>query len=101
MVIYDVSSWSIIKTVSLPTADGPRGIVCHPTLGQLWIAHGADSGTGGYLLRYDLATDTVVWNQSLGYGCDQPAITADGTRLYFPVGERTTATRTWHILDPL
>src|SRR5436305_1779186 len=45
MTIYDVPSWSVVKTVSLPTGDGPRGIVCHPGIGSLWITHGADNGT--------------------------------------------------------
>jgi hypothetical protein len=99
MSVYDVPSWRVLRTVSLPTADGPRGIACHAGIGSLWIAHGASGGTGGRLLRYDLATDTVLWNRSLGTGVDQPAVALDGSKLYVPRGEGSS-TRAWSILDP-
>ena len=67
MTVYDVPSWAVIKTVALPTADGPRGIACHPGIGSLWITHGASNGTGGSILRYDLATDTVLWDLVAGH----------------------------------
>jgi DNA-binding beta-propeller fold protein YncE len=100
MTIYDVPSWSVVKTIPLPTADGPRGIACHPGLGSLWITHGAANGTGGSILRYDLATDTVLWDLKLGFGVDQLAVTLDGSKLYVPSGEKST-NNLWHILDPL
>jgi len=100
MTIYDVPSWAVIKTVSLPTADGPRGIACHPGIGSLWITHGASNGTGGSILRYDLASDTVLWDLALGTGVDQLAVTLDGSRLYVPRGEKSPS-NVWNILDPL
>ena len=100
MTIYDVPSWSVLKTVSLPTADGPRGIACHPGVGSLWITHGAANGTGGSILRYDLATDTVLWDILLGTGVDQLAVTLDGSKLYVPRGEKSPS-NVWNILDPL
>ena len=100
MTIYDVPSWSVVKSVALPTSDGPRGIACHPGIGSLWITHGQDDGTGGSLLRYDLATDTVLWDIPLGYGIDQPAIALDGSKLYVPTGEKSP-NNIWHILEPL
>ena len=100
MTVYDVPSWSVVKTVSLPTADGPRGIACHPGIGSLWITHGAADGTGGSILRYDLAADTVLWDTVLGTGVDQLAVTLDGSKLYVPRGEKSTSAE-WKILDPL
>src|SRR5690348_12895582 len=100
MTIYDVPSWCVLKTVSLPTSDGPRGIACHPGLGSLWITHGAANGTGGSLLRYDLASDTVLWDRYLGTGVDQLAVTLDGSKLYVPRGEKSTS-NIWNIFDPL
>jgi DNA-binding beta-propeller fold protein YncE len=100
MTVYDVPSWSVVRTVTLPTGDGPRGIACHPGLGSLWITHGAADGTGGSILRYDLATDTVLWDIALGFGVDQLAVTPDGSRLYVPTGEKSPNSL-WHILDPL
>ena len=100
MTIYDVPSWTVVKTVPLPTADGPRGIACHPGLGSLWITHGAAGGTGGSILRYDLASDSVLWNLALGTGVDQLAVTLDGSKLYVPRGEKSNS-NIWSILDPL
>lgn len=100
MTVYDVPSWKVLKTVTLPTSDGPRGIACHPGIGSLWITHGASNGTGGSVLRYDLATDRVLWNRTLGTGVDQLAVTLDGARLYVPRGEASQISA-WQILDPL
>jgi hypothetical protein len=100
LVIYSVPFWRVLKTSPLPTADGPRGIVCHVGIGSLWITHGTDDGTGGNLLRFDIASNTVLWDRPLGTGVDQPAITLDGTRLFVPSGEKS-ASNLWYVLDPL
>jgi hypothetical protein len=99
LVIYSVPFWRVLKTIPLPTADGPRGIVCHIGIGSLWITHGLDDGTGGSLLRFDIASNTVLWDRALGTGVDQPAISLDGLRLYVPTGEKSP-TDLWHIVDP-
>jgi DNA-binding beta-propeller fold protein YncE len=99
MTIYDVPSFGVLRTVPLPTADGPRGIACHPGLGSLWITHGSAAGTAGSILRYDIATDTVLWDIVLGTGVDQLAVTLDGTKLYVPTGEKSPNSL-WYILDP-
>ncbi|MGN6380005.1 MAG: YncE family protein [Gaiellales bacterium] len=100
MTIYDVPAFTVRRTVTLPYMDGPRGIACHPGIGSLWITHGSTASSGGRILRYDLATDTVLWNRNLAFGIDQLAVTLDGSRLYVPGGERSN-TDLWHILDPL
>jgi hypothetical protein len=99
MTIYDVPSFAVVKTVALPTPDGPRGIACHPGIGSLWITHGS-TRANGHILRYDLATDAVVWNKVLPFGIDQLAVTLDGAHLYVPSGEESP-NNLWHILDPL
>ena len=100
LVVYSVPFWRVVKTIPLPTADGPRGIACHIGIGSLWITHGPDEGTAGMLLRYDIASDTVLWDVPMGTGVDQPAISLDGTRLFVPTGEKSL-TSLWHIVDPL
>jgi hypothetical protein len=101
LVMYAVGGWHQVGSKSLPMlADGPRGIVCHLGIGSIWVTHGADTGTGGRLLRYDVASNAVLWDRPLGFGCDQPAITLDGRHLYVPEGEKSPR-RLWHILDPL
>jgi hypothetical protein len=100
MVVYSVPFWRVLTTIPLPTADGPRGIACHVGIGSLWITHGEDEGTGGSLLRFDIASNTVLWDRPLGTGVDQPAISLDGTRLYVPAGEKS-ASDLWYVLDPL
>ncbi|MGN6380006.1 MAG: YncE family protein [Gaiellales bacterium] len=101
MTIYDVPSWQVVRTVQIPSiADGPRGIVCHPGIGSLWITHGMDDGTGGSLLRYNLVEDRVQWDRPLGFGVDQPAISLNGARLYVPTGEKSS-NRLWYVLHPL
>jgi hypothetical protein len=99
MTIYYVPSFAVVKTVPLPTADGPRGIACHPGIGSLWITHGSTKANG-HLLRYDLATDNVLWNKVVPFGIDQLAVTLDGSELYVPSGEKSP-NPLWHILDPL
>jgi DNA-binding beta-propeller fold protein YncE len=99
MTIYDVPSFAVVKTVPLPTADGPRGIACHAGIGSLWITHGS-TRANGHILRYDLATDRVLWNKVVPFGIDQLAVTLDGAGLYVPSGEESR-NNLWHILDPL
>lgn len=99
MTIYDVPSFGVVKTVALPTSDGPRGIACHPGIGSLWITHGS-TRVNGQILRYDIATDAVVWNTVVPFGIDQLAVTLDGAHLYVPSGEESR-NNLWHVLDPL
>jgi hypothetical protein len=100
LVVYSVPFWRVLKTIPLPTADGPRGIACHVGIGSLWITHGPDEGTAGMLLRFDIASDEVLWDVPLGTGVDQPAISLDGNRLFVPTGEKSL-TDLWHVVDPL
>ena len=99
MTIYDVPSFAVVKTVPLPTPDGPRGIACHAGIGSLWITHGS-TRANGHILRYDLATAKVLWNTVVPFGIDQLAVTLDGAALYVPSGEESR-NDLWHILDPL
>ncbi len=101
MYVYDIDNGhALIKTSSLPTTAGVRGIVASPVTHMLYVSYGGDGGGNGNgsLLEYNLLTDTVVWKQNYSHGIDSMAIAPDGKTIYMPDGE-LTSDGTWYVVD--
>jgi len=101
MYVYDMDNGhALIKTSSLPTMAGVRGIVASPVTHMLYVSYGGDGGGNGNgsLLEYNLLTDTVVWKQNYSHGIDSMAIAPDGKTIYMPDGE-LTSDGTWYVVD--
>src|SRR5271165_1440472 len=74
--VYDMdNNHTLLKTVTVPTGGGVRGVVASVATGLLYISYGSDANTGGFQLAYNLATDQVVWTTSYSHGIDSQSIT--------------------------
>ena len=101
MYIYDMDNGQrLVKSVSLPTTRGVRGVVANPATHMLYVSYGGDGGVNGNgsLLKYDLLTNTVVWTRDYPFGIDSMGITPDGTKIYMPDGT-AQYDGLWHILN--
>jgi DNA-binding beta-propeller fold protein YncE len=99
--VYDIDAGhSLAKQVAISSLVDVRGACVSPVTDQLYISFGNLRGHGGSgrMLRYDLASDTVVWTQTYPVGVDSMAITLDGGTIYMPVGENTKSDL-WYVLD--
>ena len=103
--IYDIArSHTLVKKVSIPdrfALRGIRGIAAHASTQRLYISYWGDKfGEGeGYLLAYDLMSDTVEWRRSYEPSIDSMSLTPDGRKLYMPCGEERTNCDHWFVLD--
>src|SRR5215469_4758850 len=60
--VYDIDNrGALVKHISVPTAAGVRGAVASAVTGMLYISYGSNRGSGGFMLKYSLMTDEVVW----------------------------------------
>lgn len=101
MCVYDMDhGHKLIKSVSLPTMAGVRGVVATPVTHMLYISYGGDGGGNGngFLLKYDLVADRLIWTKSYSHGIDSMAISPDGKAIYMPDGE-LTSDGTWYVID--
>ena len=100
MYVYDIDkNHALIKSVQLPTTKGVRGPIVHAGTGMLYLSYGSDGPNGpGYLLKYNLVTNQIVWNISYPYAVDTVSITPDGKTIYQAGGEKAPA-GIWHIID--
>jgi len=96
--VYDMDNGhSLVKHISVLTG-GVRGVVANAPTGMLYISYGTDGpGCCGYLIKYDLVHDTVVWQKKLTSGVDSFAISPDGTKIYMPTGELAKGA-VWNVL---
>lgn len=99
MYVYDMDqNQALVKRVQLPTLKGVRGPIANAATGMLYISYGSDSPGGtGYLLKYNLLTDQVVWNISYAHPVDTISITPDGKTIYQAGGEKNPL-GIWHII---
>lgn len=101
MYVYDIdNNFNLVYSIAQPTTSGVRGMVASPTDGMLYIAYGGaggSTGTGG-LLKYNLLTNTVVWQKPYTFGIDSPGITPDGKTVYLAEGE-FSGTNLWAVID--
>lgn len=90
---------TLVKSISMPTLQGVRGVVVDPASAMLYISYHGDGGAhgNGSMLKYNLLTDTVVWTKNYPFGIDSMAITPDGNTIYMPDGV-ASYDGTWHIL---
>lgn len=100
MYVFDMDhGQQLVKTVSLPIQD-PRGVVANPNTGMLYVSHGGTGGVNGpgSLLKYNLLTNSVVWNINFASGVDSMGITPDGQTIYLSDGDQNTDGK-WYVLD--
>jgi len=101
MDVYDIDNGhALVKHVPLPTS-GVVGAAMSPATGMLYISEcgsTCDSASNGYILKYDLRTDTVAWIAFNPFGVDSMGITPDGATMYSPDGEIAT-TGMWRLVD--
>jgi DNA-binding beta-propeller fold protein YncE len=100
MYVYDMdNNHQLINTVSLPIKD-VRGALASATTGMLYISHGGTGGImgAGALLKYNLLTNSVVWNIPFSSGVDYMAITPDGQTIYLADGDQNPDGK-WYVLD--
>ena len=107
--IYDIDSgFNLLKQTTIPiqyTGFGIQGFVISASTGMLYISHGCYydlnsycKGVGGYLTKYNLATNQIVWDRSFPFGVSSFSVSPDGQKIYMPVGERSSSTA-WEVID--
>jgi hypothetical protein len=98
--VYDIDrGHRLVQHVSLPQADGIRGVVADPARHLLYMSYGGDGGPNGSgsMLKYDLLHDRVIWERAYPTGIDSMAITRDGRKIFMPTGE-TSPLPIWLVL---
>lgn len=105
--VYDIDQgYALVKTIPMPGMYGLRGIAANAVTDRLYIPYWGDRDdpkyagqpTFGYLMAYDLKTDTVLWTRKYSPSIDSLQITPDGKKLYMPSGEDGTS-NFWFVLD--
>jgi len=99
--VYSLDNpFQLVKHVSLPLAEGVRGIDMSPSTHMLYISYGGAGGStgNGSLLKYDLVKDAIVWTQNYNFGVDAFAITPDGSTIYLPDGADSTD-GVWNVIN--
>ena len=98
--VYDIDhAFKLVKTISLPTSSGTRGVVAHAGNKAMYVSYGSDSTGGpGHLLKYDLVNDKVVWTKTYSFGIDSMAIGPYGRRIFMPTGENSSG-GLWEVID--
>jgi hypothetical protein len=98
--VYSLDTFQLVKHVSMPQLNAIRGVAVVPSTHMLYISYGGAGGSNGngFLLKYDLLTDTVIWAQSYSFGVDAFAITPDGSTIYMPDGA-SSGNGIWEVLN--
>jgi DNA-binding beta-propeller fold protein YncE len=98
--VYPEGATRVVERVELPaTKAGVRGVAVDVKRHVMYLSYGGnggDHGTGS-LLKYDLLTDTVVWQKGYPVGIDSFALTPDGTTIFMPGGEGDPAPW-WYVI---
>jgi DNA-binding beta-propeller fold protein YncE len=102
--VYDMDNhFNLVKILSVPPTKNSnvKGVVADSTTSALYISYGGDGGRNGNgsLLKYDLLKNTIIWTKNYNHGIDSMAITADGSKIYMPVGEGDLSAAQWMIED--
>jgi DNA-binding beta-propeller fold protein YncE len=101
MYVYDMDNGHrLVKSISLPTTTGVRGVVASPATHMLYVSYGGDGGSNGNgsMLKYDLVADKVVRTKSYSHGIDSMAISPGGETIYMPDGE-LSPDGVWYVID--
>ncbi len=100
MNVYDMdNNFALVQSVQIPTVN-VLGVVFEPHSGMLYISDGGNGGVdgNGSLIKYNLATQTVVYKQAYNFGVDSLAITPDGKTIFLPDGSLSTDGK-WYIIS--
>jgi hypothetical protein len=83
--VYDENTWSRVQTIKLAPIHGVRGIdVSRGGDSMLYVSYENDLTQPGWLLKYDLVNNHIVWNKKFPNGIDQFSLSRDGTKLFMP-----------------
>jgi hypothetical protein len=83
--VYDENTWKLVRTISLAQIHGVRGIdISRGGDSMLYISYENDLTQPGWVLKYDLVNNRVVWNKRFPNGIDQFSLSRDGTKMYMP-----------------
>jgi DNA-binding beta-propeller fold protein YncE len=97
--VYDMDHrGALVKHVTVPTAAGVRGAVASAVTGMLYISYGSNRGSGGFMLKYNLMTDEVVWAKRYPFGVDSMSVSPNGNTIYMPTGESASG-GVWKVID--
>ncbi len=95
--VIDPASLAVVRTIALPAASQPFGIVAAPTGGAMYVVLEAT----GRLLKIDPANDTTLADISVGPNPRHLSVTGDGSLIYVSrfvtpalPGESTAAVQT-------
>lgn len=103
ITVYDMdNNFKQVKQISAGSStEEIRGAVASSVGNFLYISYGCSSPDActPYLMKYDLAADTVVWNNIFPAGIDSHSITPDGKTLYMPTGEGDHGHSLWYKVD--
>src|SRR5215471_18255359 len=97
--VYDMDHrGALVKHVTVPTSAGVRGAVASTITGMLFISYGSNQGSGGFMLKYNLLTDEVVWAKRYPFGVDSMSVSPDGKTIYMPTGESASG-GIWKVIE--
>jgi DNA-binding beta-propeller fold protein YncE len=98
MYVYDMdNSFNLVYSRDLPMS-GKRGVAVHPGTSMLYLSYGSNSNNPGSLMKYNLKTNTIVWNKQYQFGVDSISVTPDGNTLYVPAGEESSS-NLWYVVN--
>ncbi len=100
LYVYDMDhGFALVKHVNLPISGG-RGVAVDPGSASLFVSYYGSTTPAkpGWLLKYNLVHDTIVWNKQLPFSVDSPALTPDGKELYMPESQAAYS-GLWHVLS--
>lgn len=103
ITVYDIdNNFKQVKQISAgSSSEEIRGAVASAVGNFLYISYGCTSPDActPYLMKYDLGTDAVVWNNIFQPGIDSHAISPDGKTIYMPTGEGDHGHSLWYEVD--
>ena len=103
VAVYNIDhNFDEVGTIDLPQTSnhGIRGIGVSPSTHILYVSFGGDGGSNGTgsLTAYNLVTKQTLWTQQYNHGIDSFAINRDGSTIYMPDGELSSA-GLWHVVN--
>jgi YVTN family beta-propeller protein len=98
MYVYDMdNNFNLIYSRDMPMS-GKRGVSVSPGTNMLYVSYGSNSNSPGSMLKYNLVTNSVVWNRQYQFGVDSMSITPDGNTMYMPAGEESSSNQ-WSVIN--
>jgi len=82
-----IPTWSVLDRQKV---ENVKGIVASASTGRIYVT------SLSRMIALDAITGEKLWDKAYERGCDRPAISPDGTRIYVPQLEGNL----WHVVDP-